>query len=62
LSVLLLLLCSANISFGATVEKEFKDVLPFVESGSIYIENVNGNIEAKSWTRAEVRKSFKEAI
>ena len=54
LSVLLLLLCSPNISFGATVEKEFKDILPFVESGSIYLENVNGNIEAKSWTRAEV--------
>ena len=54
LSVLLLLLCSPIISFGATVEKEFKDILPFVESGSIYLENVNGNIEAKSWTRAEV--------
>ena len=26
LSVLLLLLCSPNISFGATVEKEFKDI------------------------------------
>ena len=54
LSVLLLLLCSPNISFGATVEKEFKDILPFVESGSIYLENINGNIEAKSWTRADV--------
>ena len=43
LPVLLLLLCSANISFGATVEKEFKDILPFVESGSIYLENVNVN-------------------
>jgi len=54
LSVLLLLLCSPIVSFGATVEKEFKDILPFVEGGSIYLENVSGNIEAKSWTRAEV--------
>ena len=54
LSSLLLLLCSPNISFGATVEKEFKDILPFVEGGSIYLENVNGNTEAKSWNRAEV--------
>ena len=54
LSALLLLICSPNISFGATVEKEFKDILPFVEGGSIYLENVNGNIEAKSWNRAEV--------
>ena len=54
LSVLLLMLFSPIFSFGATAEKEFKDILPFVESGSIYLENVNGNIEAKSWTRAEV--------
>jgi hypothetical protein len=54
LSTLLLLLCSPNISLGATVEKEFKEVLDFVEGGRIYLENVNGNIEAKSWTRAEV--------
>jgi len=54
LPALLLLLCSPNISLGATVEKEFKEILPFVEDGSIYLENVNGNIEVKSWTRAEV--------
>jgi len=54
LSALLLLICSPNISLGATVEKEFKDILPFVDGGSIYLENVNGNIEAKSWNRAEV--------
>jgi DUF4097 and DUF4098 domain-containing protein YvlB len=59
LSVLLLLVCSPIISLGATVEKEFKDILPFVESGNIYLENVNGNIEVKSWTRAEVEvKAF----
>ena len=53
-SVLLLLICSPNISLGATVEKEFVEILEFVEGGSIYLENTNGNIEAKSWTRAEV--------
>ena len=54
LSALLLLLSSSNISLGATVEKEFKDILPFVEGSSIYLENVNGNIQTKSWTKAEV--------
>lgn len=53
LSALLLLLCLPYISFGATVKKEFKEVLAFTEGGSIYLENVNGNIETKSWSRAE---------
>ena len=52
--VVLILLFSFTQVFGATAEKEFKKVIDFREGGEIYLKNVNGSIEVKSWEREEV--------
>ncbi|NVM04367.1 MAG: DUF4097 family beta strand repeat protein [Candidatus Helarchaeota archaeon] len=52
--VVLIFLFSFNLVFGATTEKEFKKIIDFREGGRVYLKNVNGNIDVKSWGREEV--------
>jgi len=52
--VVLILLFSFAQVFGATAEKEFKEIIDFREGGEIYLKNVNGSIEVESWEREEV--------
>ena len=39
---------------GETVEREFGKIIEFRENGNIYLKNINGNVEAKSWDRNDV--------
>jgi len=52
--VILIFLFSFTQVFGDTAEKEFKEIIDFREGGEIYLKNVNGSIEVKSWEREEV--------
>ena len=52
--VILIFLLSFTRVFGATAEKEFKETIDFREGGEIYLKNVNGSVDVKSWEREEV--------
>jgi len=52
--VILIFLLSFTRVFGATAEKEFKEIIDFREGGEIYLKNVNGSVDVKSWEREEV--------
>jgi hypothetical protein len=40
--------------FGETLEKKFEKTIDFKKSGTIYLKNINGDIEVKSWENEKV--------
>jgi len=49
-----LLSCHISITFGDTVENEFRKTIDFREGGEISLKNINGNIDVRSWEREEI--------
>ncbi|MCJ7812033.1 DUF4097 domain-containing protein [bacterium] len=52
--VLALVIGCAEISFSATVTKEFRQNFLLQQGGDVVVENINGNISIESWDRDSV--------